>query len=76
MFEKIYVFTISQKNIEKITYNVYIFGIAHARPFQICFKHVHTTSVGNSTTPQLGIVIQRNRVEMNFEDTEMIFDAN
>ena len=57
MFEKIYVSTISQTNIENITHNVYIFGTANARPFQNRFNHVHTTSVDDSTTPGLGVPI-------------------
>ena len=54
MFEKIYVFTISQQNIENNPHNVYIFGTAEARPFQNRFKHVHTMFVDGSTTSQLG----------------------
>ena len=57
MFEKIYVFTISQKNIENITHNVYIFGAAHAGPFQNRFNHVHTTSRDDSRGSQLGGII-------------------
>ena len=53
MFEKIYVFTFSQKNIENKPHNVYIFGTAEARAFQNCFNHVHTTPVDVSTTSQL-----------------------
>jgi len=57
MFEKIYVFTISQKNIENNSHNVYIFGTAKARPFQNRLKHVHMMFVDSSTATQLGPII-------------------
>ena len=47
-----HVFTISQKNIENNTHNVYIFLMGDARAFQNRFNHVHTTSLDHSTIPR------------------------
>ena len=52
MFEKIYVFKISQKNIENNPHNVYIFWKGGSRAFQNRFNHVHTTSLDHSIIPR------------------------
>ena len=52
MFEKIYVFTISQKNIENNPYNVYIFWKGGSRAFRNRFDHVHMTFLDHSTISQ------------------------
>ena len=57
MFEKIYVSTISQKNIENNPHNVHIFGTAEERAFQNRFNHVHTTAGDDSRGSQSGLVI-------------------
>ena len=57
IFSKKFIFAKFSKNFENNPHNVYIFGTAHARPFQNRFKHVHTTFVDCSTTSQLGPLI-------------------
>ena len=49
-----HVFTISQKNVENNTHNVYIFLMGDARASQNRFNHVHTTYRDNSRGSQLG----------------------
>ena len=57
MFEKNFVFWISEKTVGDNPHNVYIFWKAWPRPFQNRFDNVHTTFLYHSTAPRFRIVI-------------------
>ena len=57
MFEKNFVFEISEKIVGDNPHNVYIFGMGDARPLQNRFNHLHTTLLDDPTALRLGLVI-------------------